>query len=83
MILSNEDMTLKPEDEIIEAEHCALVVLRVVELHVCRCRECEDKCERLGDPPHLCCVICSNNHSQAVDGVYKGPFRGRVRGAGE
>jgi len=80
MILSNDDMLLRPDDEIIEADHCALVVRRVVELRVCRCRECEDKCVRLGEPPHTTCSICHNNHSQAVDGVYKGPLTGKLRG---
>jgi len=83
MILSNEVMTLKPDDEIIAADYGALIVRRVIDIYVCRCRQCEDKCTRLGDPPHLCCVICNNDHSQAVDGVYKGPFRGKVRGGGK
>lgn len=82
MILSSEQMKLRPDDEVVESEDCTLVVKRVVDLHVCRCRECEDKCERLGEPPYLTCSICHNNHSQAVDGIYKGPFRGPKRGSG-
>jgi len=77
MILSNDDMRLQRGDTIItSAVDGTLFVQRMVELRVCRCRECEDRCERLCCSPHTTCVICHNNHSQAVDGVYAGPLKG-------
>ena len=82
MILSNEDMTLRPDDDIEVAQSDHLVVKRIITLTVCRCRQCEDKCERLGEHPYFTCSVCNNNHSQDVDGVYRGPLCGS-RGAGE
>jgi len=83
MILPDDYMTLQRHDSIVtSAVDGTLIVYRTVELRVCRCRECGDKCERLGEGPHTTCPVCHNNHSQAVDGIYKGPLKG-TRQAGQ
>jgi len=84
VILSNDRKisTLQPSDEIILKPTGDLVVRRVIELRICRCRQCEDKCLRLASPSYVLCVNCHNNHSQKADpddfhsewlGAFSGP----------
>lgn len=75
MILRDRDLRLLLDDKIVKVGD-KLVVRRVVELSVCRCRECEDRCVRLADPKYYTCVVCNNNHSQKVDGRWVGPCTG-------
>lgn len=77
MIIS--DMFLSHDDEINESAWGGLVVDRLVQFTVCRCRQCEDACEMLGEVPHTLCIRCNNHHSQVENGVYKGPLTGPRR----
>ncbi len=76
MRIPDDEMHLRPQDEVKQSEWGGLVVERTIELTICRCRQCKDRCVRLSEPPHLLCVHCHNNHTQNVDGVYRGPFSG-------
>lgn len=83
MILNDHHMLLQPNDDIISVDG-ALVVRRMIELRVCRCRECDDTCTYLASLPYLLCVHCNNNHSQRADpdkwsSDYLGPVTGPRR----
>ena len=71
-----DDTRLQDTDKIVKADWGGYVVHRNAEFSICRCRECNDNCDRLAQPPHTLCVHCHNNHTQQVGGNYKGPFIG-------
>jgi len=84
MIVGDDQMNLKDDDVIDRSVPGVLQVKRIITLNVCRCRQCDDKCSRLAEPPHLLCVHCNNNHSQREDpnnslSKYLGPIRGKER----
>lgn len=81
MIGVSEDR-LQEDDHITSKKGCLVVKRNIVRIFgVCRCRECEDRCQTLTREPYrdskaMLCIYCNNNHTQKVDGKWVGPFVG-------
>ena len=72
-------MFLNPDETMLRGDDIPIkgVVLRVVKMSLCRCRECNNKCKRLHRSSCGLCVYCNNYHSQRIKGKYMGPYKER------
>jgi len=64
-------------DAIVTGTRDELLVEKIIQFGVCRCRECKDRCDYLIERlQYVLCVRCNNYHTQKVEGVWVGPYTG-------